>query len=523
MVDRNSSGRRWRRAPAVAQQGTPNSRIPPQQRVAPGAATLLTRAGQTWRILLVMPKTPARYEHGSMPPLGLLSLAAVARQMGADIRVVDEDVCSRGTTLALLNDWQPHIVGIGGTSHQRFESFAVAAASKCLCPQAITVYGGPHATFTSEDILANVPAVDVVVRGEGEETFRDMLFTLGADADLGGVAGLSLRTNGSVVHTGQRLPIHDLDRLPPPARDLAQVCRYPLRDAPTGLRSMHVMTARGCPIGCAFCSASAMWGKPYRRRSPEAVVDEIAQLVQQHNLTGVKIFDSTFTLDRRHVLAFCEALKRRCPGIQWQCESRFDTVDRDLLRAMKDAGCVFMQYGMESASQRVLDFIGKRITVEQAEQVLAWHRELGIRCQVFFTFGHPTEDWSDVEKTLAFLSAKAHLIDRVVAGVGIMIYPGTKVEHFARTHALLPDGFSWSQPYRCEHNEVLGCDPVVPILVQPQLGWQELFHIRRRVLSWRVSNMRSLRRRLREIGSPADFLASVRSLARPFLHRKAAH
>jgi radical SAM superfamily enzyme YgiQ (UPF0313 family) len=262
-----------------------------------------------------------------------------------------------------------------------------------------------------------------------------------------------------------------------------------------------IMTARGCPIGCTFCSASAMFGSSYRARSPRAVVDEVEDLVANYGAGGIKIFDSTFTLSRRHVEGFCDELKSRGVNVPWECEIRVDNVDKGLLAKMREAGCYYVDVGVESGSQRVLDYcVRKKITLEAAENVLRWSKELGLLTKVFFTLGHPGETYEDAKETNRFIRRNRKYIRISAYHAGVKIYPGTYVEKYARDHGLMPPGFRWSAPYVNEGQRKLFRSPDnIPTLLQPGLGLDELRRLRVGFILMRISSPRFVAEKLKAI------------------------
>jgi anaerobic magnesium-protoporphyrin IX monomethyl ester cyclase len=446
-------------------------------------------------VLAVYPREPARGYFEKMPSLGMLWLGRVLGRAGYRVEFVDEQIDDRDVGVVAA-DLKPALVLVGGTSHTRFASFDCAARIKQAFPQTIVVYGGPHASFTADDTLTNVPAVDVVVRGEGEATCLELAVWVaagGAPAGLARIAGISYREDGGVCHTAARPPIDDLDALGTPARELVAAGRYDMKmEFLDGVVGASVMTARGCPIACSFCSASAMFGPGYRMRSAAAVVDEVETLVRDYGVRGIKIFDSTFTLNRRHVDTFCDELSRRGLKLPWECEIRAGSVDKALLSKMQAAGCYYVDVGVESASQRVLDeCIRKRIRVADAEATLKWCRELGLLTKVFFTLGHPGETYAEAKATNRFIWRNRRHIRLAGYHAGVKIYPGTDVERFARERDLLPPGFRWSAPYVNEDQRRL-FRPVdnIPILLQSGLGLKELRRLRIGFILGRVASLR---------------------------------
>jgi anaerobic magnesium-protoporphyrin IX monomethyl ester cyclase len=444
-------------------------------------------------ILAVHPREPELPVHEKMPPLGMLWVGGELLRAGYGVEFIDQQVDAREPA-QVAEEMRPPLALIGGTSHSRFTSFEVASRVKEVSPQTTVVYGGPHATFTADDTLQNIPAIDVIVHGEGEESCREL-----ADwADAGGrlenlvrIKGISYRDNGGIVHNPPRPAIKDLDALGPPARELVPMPRYDMKmDYLSDVPGASIMTARGCPIGCTFCSASAMFGHSYRRRSPRAVVDEVEDLVSNYGARGIKIFDSTFTISRPHVEGFCAELKRRGIDVPWECELRVDNVDKELLAKMQEAGCYYVDVGVESGSQRVLDeCVRKKITVGASEEVLRWTRELGLLTKVFFTLGHPGETYGEAKETNRFIRRNRKYIRISAYHAGVKIYPGTFLERYAWDNGLMPPGFRWSAPYVNEGQRKLFRAPDnIPILLQAGLGLDELRRLRVGFILMRVSS-----------------------------------
>ncbi len=455
-------------------------------------------------ILAVHPREAELPVHEKMPPLGMLWVGGELLRAGYGVEFVDQQVDARGPA-QVAEEMRPPLALIGGTSHSRFASFDVASRIKEVSPQTTVVYGGPHATFTADDTLQNIPAIDIIVHGEGEESCREL-----ADwADAGGrlenlvrIKGISYRDNGAIVHNPPRPALEDLDTLGPPARELVPVPRYGMKmDYLSDVPGASVITARGCPIGCTFCSASAMFGKSYRARSPAAVADEVEDLLTNYGARGIKIFDSTFTLSRRHVEGFCDELTRRALVVPWECEIRVDNVDKELLAKMQKAGCYYVDVGVESGSQRVLDeCVRKKITVGAAEKVLRWTRELGILTKVFFTLGHPGETYEEAKETNRFIRRNRKYIRISAYHAGVKIYPGTFLERYAWDNGLMPPGFRWSAPYVNEGQRKLFRGPDnIPILLQPGLGLDELRRLRVGFILMRVSSPRFVFEKFRSV------------------------
>jgi len=302
------------------------------------------------------------------------------------------------------------------------------------------------------------------------------------------IPGISYRKNESIVHNPEVGRISSLDILPFPYRDPEAIQRYNLQLDFLNIPAASVMSSRGCPVNCSFCSASAMFGTQLTLRSAVHVVDEIELLLKEYHYQGVKFFDSTLTLNRNHVEAICAEIQKRNLKFPWECEIRVNGMTRDLLRIMRDSGCYYVDFGVESASPSVLKAMHKSITLDHVENVFRWTQELGILTKVFFTFGHIGETFDDARQTVEFMEKNAKYISVAATGIGIRIYPGTEVEHFARLSKYLRSDFSWSTAFLDQNIESLGNDPLVPTLLQPQFGWKEFRKIEFRLARFWLKN-----------------------------------
>ena len=446
-----------------------------------------------------------------MAPLGLLSIAAVLEQRGYGVRVLDLEI-ARLDIGQVIGDGKPQVVGIAGTSVSRFEAFEIARAVKQTKLDIVTVYGGCHASFTAQDTLEHVPEIDIVARGEGELTMLELVQCVQAGApDLSKIQGISYRENGGIRHNEPRPRIKDLDALPLPARHLIDMSGYNLKLDLIGKKAASIITSRGCPVNCSFCSASAMFGKVITRRSATNVVDEIEYVLNHYDVAGFKVFDSTFTFVPGHAESICDEILRRRLSFPWECEIRVDTVGLPLLKKMKAAGCYLVDFGIESASEKVLQRMHKGIKLAQVEQVIQWTQDVGIAQKAFFTFGHIGETMEDAHQTLEFIQKNLSRMARPSIGVGIRIYPGTEVENFALANGYL-DHFSWSEPYHKQENEILNTSPNIPILTQPQMGFAELVELKRRTLQVQSANPGFVFRRILKAHSVADLKKYWQSL-----------
>lgn len=435
-----------------------------------------------------------------VPPLGLASLAGFLEANDISVKIIDFEI-ERKPLEHWLSLYQPKFLGISGTTHTRFESFRLAHLAKIFNKEIITIYGGIHATFTAHKTLLNIPEIDFVVRGEGEDVLLELLKSFASDQRFDRIRGLSFRMDGQPVDNPPSNRLH-LDSLPQPAYHLLNMKKYEIKMDFINKKGISFLTSRGCPYRCSFCSASRIFNNLLTVRSAKNVVVEIEKLLKEYNFQAIKFFDSALTLDREHIENLCDEIINRNLKFPWECEVRLGTVDLPLLEKMQKAGCYYVDIRIESASQKVLDLMRKGITIEQSEELLTMCKTLGIKTRVFFSFGHISETMNDVEKTFEFIEKNNDKITTIVSDAGIRIYPGTYLEEYARKNHLLPDNFEWSMPYDEEWNELIFQDRSVPILIQPQLGRRELEQIALRIYSQRYSGWEGFKKGIAKLADP---------------------
>lgn len=358
------------------------------------------------RILLISPPQPGAARYGKLaaagsylPPLGLAMLAAMVRDRH-EVRIVDGTV--EAVTLEelerLIADWRPTVVGVMTLTSTFYAALSLCVAAKRVDRAIVTVLGGAHPSALPVESLAD-PAVDLVVVGEGEETFRELIDALATGSDLRAVAGLYLRDGGVVVATEPRPPVADLDTLPWPARDLLPLDLYrPSVMHYRQLPAFSVMCGRGCPYRCTFCSCSKVFPGKMRLRSVESVIAEIRMLIERYGAREILIWDDLFGISRPWALSLCERLAPL--GLSWSAWMRVDTVDPELLAAMAASGCWHISYGVESGNQQVLESIRKQITVTQVRTAFAWTHAAGMEARATFILGFPGETAAMMRETI---------------------------------------------------------------------------------------------------------------------------
>lgn len=367
----------------------------------------------------------------STPPLGLGYLASVLREAGFKVRIIDDLVenLSLGDLLKKVKD--SLIVGITSTTPTFKSALSYAKKIKEALPDIFVVLGGVHVTFQPEKAMEN-EFVDAVCIGEGERTIVELAERVEAGKSLEGVKGIYYREEGRIRKNEPREFIEDLDSLPFPAFDLMPLEKYSLLGRK--LREFPMITSRGCPFACRYCSSSLFLGRKFRARSAGNVVDEIEWLVEKWEAKHVAFGDDTFTLKKKRVEEICREIRDRGLEITWSCSSRIDTIDAELLKTMKSAGCTAIYYGIESASRKVLEYYRKRISLEKAFEVIRTTKKLGISAICSFIIGAPIETRKEMEDTLKF----AIRLDPDYAQFSILTpYPGTEIYEEAKRNGIL--------------------------------------------------------------------------------------
>lgn len=334
-----------------------------------------------------------------VPPLGISYLGAVLENNGFPVRLLDCNVSDSSSTAREIE--QADVVGISAPSV--FANAALDLARHAKQSKKLVIVGGPHATI-SPSFFLRYDCVDFVVRGEGEYTLLELLKKIEENEDCREVRGVSYRRNGKIVHNPNRPLIEDLDSIPFPARHLLGMETYFRRwRKSTGSTFVTMHTSRGCPYGCVFCSKE-IFGRNYRTRSARNVVDEVQSLVNDYAPDFILFNDDVFTLDRKRVFEICHDIIERKIHVDWGCESRVDNIEPEMLRSMREAGCRRIAFGVESGSQRVLDFLKKKATVEQIRSATRLTKKARIEVTYYVIIGTPCETKEDIELTRKLVS-----------------------------------------------------------------------------------------------------------------------
>jgi radical SAM superfamily enzyme YgiQ (UPF0313 family) len=402
------------------------------------------------------------YRHQLYLPIGLAYLAAVLERNGHSVSVIDCQALDIDYEAlgAKLTPFEPDIVGITAVAPLINSAFQCARVTKKAFPSAQIVLGGPHATFMDEAILKEEAAVDIIVRGEGEQTLLELAQNQANSQSISKVDGITFRSDEQIIRTPNRAFIQNLEELPRPAYEHFSLEKYRL----FGRTVLPVVTSRGCPFQCSFCVASRMFGKTYRMRSPKNVVDELEWLRNVHKAEAFTFYDDTLTFDKKRIYEICDGIKNRKIGLPWDCQSRVDQVSQEILAKMKEAGCQQIFFGVESGCQQVLDTVNKRTSIEQNEKAIKLAKDAGLFVTISVIIGYPGETRNTVNQTLNFIR-RAKPDDAYICVA--TPYPGTELRNLVEKM-----GWRMSSDWNLY-------DTMTPVFENPELPSEEIRRIRR--------------------------------------------
>jgi len=351
--------------------------------------------------LINPPYPPSVHSHPPFIPLGLAYLGAVAEKAGHQVTIIDcqAEKLTYEAFIARIAQTSSDVVGVTATTLLYKSAMKLITAAKQALPQAVTMLGGSHGTFWDENALNEYPSLDIVVRREGEQTFIELLEKLQTQASLTNVLGITYRNGDKIVRNADRPFIEDLDSIPFPAHHL-----MPLESLKRdGKILFPLISSRGCVFWCDFCSTVRMFGRGYRMRSPKNVVDEMQLIHDKYGVKQVTFYDDAFTVDRNRVLKICEELHSRKLDMMWDCGTRVDMVDRELMKTMLSAGCFAVWLGVESGSEAILGAMNKRIKLDQTRVAYKTAHEVGLMTIANVVLGFPGETEKTARETIRFV------------------------------------------------------------------------------------------------------------------------
>ncbi len=340
-------------------------------------------------------------------PGGLLALGTVLRESFINVKLCNFAYSSWQDIERKIKEVKPDIIGTTCYAFNRHAVFRLVKLAKLINPETKTIIGGPFATALPERIMGYCEEIDILVLGEGEKTILRLVSALKGKIPLEEVKGIVFRKEGKLVQTEPQEP-YDISKQPIPAKYF---------------KYNHIITSRGCPGQCIFCSTPRYWGNKIRFRKIGDVVKEFA-LLKRQGVADLIISDDTFTADRQRVLDFCSGLIKEQINAMWDCRSRYNFIDHERLTAMKKAGCYKIGYGIESGSKKILAGLKKYINPEQMVKAAEETRKAGLYQYVFLIVGSPGESGETIQETVSLVE---RIKPQAVLISYLHTYPGTEL------------------------------------------------------------------------------------------------
>lgn len=385
------------------------------------------------KVILVNPPRE-KLQVADYPPLGLAYISAAICNDGHEVKIFDAAAWSWQKLFTEIKSQSPDIIGITCWTIERGQAYKVADIAKKAVSNCIVVMGGPHATAFPKHMFIKAK-IDYVVLGEGEETIRELLSVIENNGNISLVKGIAYRNNKDIVINERREMIRDIDTIPNINHFQFDYDKYNgLPD--TNRKAAAIMTSRGCPFRCTYCSSAIYWGCKYRTRSIESVIAEIEDLYYNHGIRALLIFDDNLLIARKRCIELCKELIDRKMDLIWAAEGSVK-VDAEMLSWMKRAGCYRIDFGVESGSPTILKNINKPFSVENTRNAFKLCKEIGIRPNAYLIFGSPGETKETIKETISLMR---DIQPEITSGrPGIWVLPDTAIYELSKQQGIISD------------------------------------------------------------------------------------
>ncbi len=422
------------------------------------------------KVLLINP--PQTFYIDSEPPagslpLGLLYIAAVLDKAGYTVELLDAFLSDfkpkkSGATVTVgmsfnqieteIHRRKPDIVGISGPFTSQIDNtLKISEIAKKVNPNILTVVGGPHVSAIPREFMEEAKTVDITVIGEGEHTILEITQYFEGKKTLNDILGIVYRQNGKIIINNTRPLLENLDELPYPAYHLINMEHY-LTNKKIGYRSFQnravsMITSRGCPFNCCFCSVHLHMGKTFRAHSAQYVLDHIQHIVDEYDVKNIFFEDDNLTFDLTRFETICNGLIERKIRIGWETPNgvRADRLDMPLLKKMKQSGVISVFVGVESGDQKILDkIICKNLDLNSVVEFAKNAKQINLKTGAFYIIGFPGEKKENMQRTVNFALMLKQKYD-----VGMHLFTatptyGTRLYEQCKTNNYLKTDLSWS-------------------------------------------------------------------------------
>jgi len=432
------------------------------------------------KVLLLQPLTSQKklwgkysVEGGLIPPIGLLTIASFLESKGHRIRIIDP-IVNNYDEKKLENFLKKNhfdLIGVSAFTNTVTDTYHTVNFCKKVSPHTQIIVGGVHATILPIQTMKENANIDFLAIGEGELVMEKLLKHLESGTPaLKNIKGLAFRTRGKkIIVTPKKECIKNINSLPLPAYHLLDMSKYiPHPTQYKVLPSFPLVTQRGCPFNCAFCSAHVVHGRTVRYKSVNNLIKEIKLLIDKYGAKGIHFQDSTFTINKKYITDFCKEIIKRNLKFKWDINTRVDCLDEKLLSLMKKAGLWMINFGLESGNQSSLDLLNKGITLSQIKKTIKMVRRHGIVTFSTWILGIPGEDEAMVKKTIKF----AKEIGTELALFFLPVpYPGTDLIDICRKDGGLVEDAKWEDYSSVDFSN--------PVYVNPLIGKEKMLKLLR--------------------------------------------
>lgn len=436
------------------------------------------------------------------PPISLALIAAVLERENFLVKLYDciAQKINWSSLAEIIRREKPYLIICNTATPSIQNDLYLALLAKEIIPKIKTAFFGIHVSALPDECFTMQPEIDFIIRGEPEMTAKQLACYLRDGGKIEEVDGISYRSDGMLKHNKNRKPIENLDELPYPGWHLVDIGCYPM--PLSGEPFLMVATSRGCPHKCIFCAAKGYYGASLRLRNPKSIVDEMMWVLDTFGVEQFLFWSESFTLSNRLVKGVCNEIIAAEKRFRWVCNSRVDSVNKELLSLMKEAGCWMIGYGIESGNQEILDIVGKGTTLKQAENAVRWAKEVGLEVTGHLIVGLPYEDEKTINETIKF--AKQLNLDYAQFYCAVP-FPGSQLYNIAKENGWIntTDWRMFEQNYSVLDTEKISAKKVMKLRRKAY----RKFYIRAKMFFRLLKKVLSVHKMLNLLRTAIDFIS----------------